>query len=407
MPDGLATAGVSPANEEFSGRSDRVALIGFATDAQTETMLRDGLSDALQTTPDIRRGDIHHAISVLQRGLTPSTLIVDVSGESQPLAALEDLAQVVEPDVTVLVIGDRQDMDFYRRITRGLGVREYLFKPLTAEMVARHFGPVLGGRSDNTSVVRGGRVLTITGARPGVGATTLATNLGWYLGNTVSRHTVILDGDLRTGTAAMMLGVPTTAALLDGLRSPNRLDDLYVGRAVQSAGHRLDVLATETSLVESVDYVAGATKQLLDLLQRRYNFIVIDLPNHGPVLQELRDQAHQTIIVLDPSLPAIRDTLRLLALTPGPRQVRRPLLVLNRAGVAGGLSNTEVEDALQAKPEVVIPDIGRRAREAEMTGKPIITSRGPMREAIAEIALRSAGVRSAASQQGFLSRFFR
>jgi pilus assembly protein CpaE len=145
----------------------------------------------------------------------------------------------------------------------------------------------------------------------------------------------------------------------------------------------------------------------MDLLHRRYNFIVIDLPvNQSQIVQELREAAHQSIVVLDPSLPAIRDTLRLLALAVGPRHVGRPLLVLNRAGAPGGLTVAQVEEALQAKPEILIPDIGRRVREAETAGKPVAALRGPMQDAIAEIARRSVGTHQAERKPRFLRRIF-
>ena len=67
-------------------------------------------------------------------------LVVDVSGEDQPLTALGDLSHVVEPDVCVLVVGEAEHADFYREITRGLGAAEYLPKPLTRDKVLRHFG---------------------------------------------------------------------------------------------------------------------------------------------------------------------------------------------------------------------------------------------------------------------------
>jgi pilus assembly protein CpaE len=408
MPDGLPGTGGIPATEEAGTRSDRPTLLGFANDPATEATLREGLADALKTPPEIRRASIRQAIFALQNGAAPTTLVVDVSGEDQPLAALEDLAQVVEPNVTVLVIGDRQDMDFYRRITRGLGVREYLFKPLTVDMVARHFGTALAGRVDTAAVLRGGRVLSVVGTRAGVGGSTIATNLAWYLGEQAKRHTILVDPDLRTGTAALMLGVQATPALRNAMETPGRLDELYVERAVQAAGPRLDVLASEIGLDERVAYIGGAAKRLIDLLQRRYNFIVIDLPvGHSEILQELGASVHQSVLVLDPTLPAIRDTLRLLALPASPRHIGRPLLVLNRVGMPGGLTAAQVEDALQATPDVSIPDIGRRAREAELSGKPAVLMRGPMQDAVMEIARRSAGVRPAEPHRRLLSRIFR
>ncbi len=407
--NGLSASGIggSPAIEEARGRSDGASVLGFANDAATEAILREGLADALQTVPEIRRANIRQAIIALQRGAAPSTLVVDISGEDQPLSALEDLAQVVQPDVTVLVIGDRQDMDFYRRITRGLGVREYLFKPLTTEMVARHFGTVLAGHTEGGTVLRGGRVLAVIGTRAGVGASTIATNLAWHLGEQAKRHTVLVDPDLWTGTAALMLGVQATPALRNAMETPERLDELYIERAVQAAGPRLDVLASETSLDEHLTYVAGAADRLIDLLTRRYNFIIIDLQiGQSQIAQEFRGSAHQSVVVLDPTLPAIRDTLRLLSQAAASYRVSRPLLVLNRVGAPGSLTVAQVEDALQATPAVLIPDIGRRVREAELSGKPAASVTGPMQDAVAEIARRCAGVRAAETPRRFLAKIF-
>ena len=83
--------------------------------------------------------------------------MVDVSGEDQPLTALGDLAHVVEPDVCVLVIGETNNVDFYREVTRGLGAADYLAKPLTRDNVARHFSAFLRGKTPASQAALGGR----------------------------------------------------------------------------------------------------------------------------------------------------------------------------------------------------------------------------------------------------------
>jgi pilus assembly protein CpaE len=409
MPDGTNgyyDAPISPGT--FSGLSSRghADLLGFATDADTETALREGLIGAIETTPRIRRGNIRQAIQHLRGGIMPSALVVDVSGEANPLAALEELTQLVPPDVTLLVVGERQDMDFYRRLSRGLGVSEYLFKPLTAEIVARNFGPALGLGDSSTTMVRGGRVIAVQGARAGVGASTIAANLGWYLGAIANRNTVLLDANLATGTTALVLGVKPAPALRDGLENPGRVDAQYVERAVLSGGQRLDILASEVPLDEVPTYAPGAAGHLLEILRHRYNFIIIDLPlGNDRLLLELRERAHQTILVLDATLPAIRETMRLLAMPAGPYQVRGPLLVLNRAHTPGNMPLRKVTDLLQVKPDILIPDLGRRAREAELNGTPAADRKGPLRSAIADIAFRAAGVRSTRGRS-LLARMF-
>ncbi|WP_419898749.1 AAA family ATPase [Roseomonas sp. USHLN139] len=383
----------------------RKPLIGFARDAATEAALREGFAEALPGGSDIRRGSLQDAIAAMRQEPTPQLLLVDVSGEAQPLAGLEDLAHVLEPDVRVLVVGEREDMDFYRRLTRGLGVHEYLFKPLVPEIVARLFATALGGLSPLAEGgIRGGRVITVTGARGGSGASTLAVNLAWHLGQLERRHSLLLDTDLHCGAAALLLGGKPGPALREALQNPERLDELYVERAVQPVGPRLGLLAAEEALQQALPAVPGAAARLLALLQRRYNFIVIDLPfRPQPLFGDLFELANQRVIVLDPSLPALRETLRLGAWPASPNQARRPVLVLNKADRPGGLQRAQVEAVLQQAPDVVIPHLPRPLAAAEAEGLPALQRCGPLREAIAELAQETGSVqRLARSRPGWL-----
>jgi pilus assembly protein CpaE len=158
-----------PAEQQSSGRHDRPALSVFVTDARSEEALRDGLSDFVHESIDVRRGGVRAAIANLQKQSTPKVLIVDVSGEDQPLTALGDLSHVVEPDVCVLVVGDLNNADFYREVTRGLGAADYLPKPLSRDKVSRHFGSYVLGQAPSSEGMLGGRAIAVTGVRGGVG----------------------------------------------------------------------------------------------------------------------------------------------------------------------------------------------------------------------------------------------
>ena len=203
---------------------DRVTLMAFVNDAAVEMVLRDGLSDATPEPFEIARGGIRAAIVALQKAETPRCLIVDIAGVDEPLTALRQLSEVVEPDVKVLVIGEFTEVDFYREVTRGMGAREYIAKPLTRDMVVRLFAPIIVGQPIAAQEVNGGRVITITGARGGVGATTIAANLAWHFGVDRNRHTVLLDPDVHTGTAALFVDAPTGPGLRAALEMPDRID---------------------------------------------------------------------------------------------------------------------------------------------------------------------------------------
>lgn len=393
MPDDL---GLPVRGEDGSAqRAAQLELLAFVTDPDAEAVLREALLEVLPTGVDVRRGNVRAAKNALQKLPTPKTLIVDVSGEEQPLVLLGDLAQVVEPDVRVLVIGDRQDATFYRHITRSLGVMEYLYKPVTRDMVARYFGPLITSQPSHHERVHGGFVVTITGARGGVGATTVAGHLAWHFGILARQHTVLLDPDLHRGSAAMLLDAKTTPGLRTAFEAPRRIDELFVERVAQPVSGRLHVLAGEESLEEQPNFAEGAVERLLEALRRRYNMIVADTP-FGPlqVYRDLLFQAKQRVVVLTPTLACVRETLRLLGLPNGPMQARRALVVLNRNGMAGGMTRKQVEDALKFRVDVAIPDLPRRIVGAATMGDPAAAMRGPFQAAIRELAREVAAVRA-------------
>lgn len=384
-----ATRTLAPVEGDAPIRSERPLLVGFARDLATLEALRTGLGElAPAAMLDLRRGSAREAIAALGKLSTPQTLLVDIADEAQPLGVLDELSQVVEPDVRVLAVGDRTDADFYRRLTRGMGVLEYLYKPLTAELVAQHFGPIVVRRPRIDLTLRGGRVLAVSGVRGGVGATTIAVNLAWLLAQVDRRYTALLDGDLHTGTASMMLNVEPGPGLRAALERPERVDELFVERAARPVGERLHVLASEADLTDPLEISLAGPERLVSTMRRRYNFVVIDVPQNtrtGP-LRTLAGLCDQRVLVMEPSLASLRDTLRLLNQPAGPFQIRRPFLVLNRAGRKGGLTLKQVEEGLLQKPDLVIPDLSGRLGEAATLGEPAAARPGVFRTAMITLA---------------------
>jgi pilus assembly protein CpaE len=162
---------------------------------------------------------------------------------------------------------------------------------------------------------------------------------------------------------------------------------------VQRLHDRLHVLAAEEDLTSMPDCAPGAAERLLETLQRRYSYIVLDVPFRAGLLnRRLLELAHQRVLVAEPGLAACRDTLRLLSLPPGPMQTRPGLVVLNRMGRAGGLSRAQAEQALGFAPAVVVPDLPRGVGEAATLGAPAATRNRAFRAAIAAIAQQALGV---------------
>ena len=122
-------------------------------------------------------------------------------------------------------------------------------------------------------------------------------------------------------------------------------------------------------------------------MRRRYNFVVADVPSAPvPVYRELLMLAHQRVLVMDPTLASMRNTLRLLALPNGPDQVRRAVIVLNRLGQPGGLTRQQIEEALEMPIDVAIPYQAGKVSQAATMGTPACVASGGFRNGILALA---------------------
>ena len=365
---------VAPPREKF---------IGFVRDEASAALLQECLAGRIPGDNRVHVVDFQASLSILAAMTTPEVVLVDLSGEDQPVNAVQELAEVVHEGTVVLAVGAQQGINFYRTVTKGIGIREYLHKPLSRDSVMRNLLPFVTAPPEAQGTARGGRMVTVAGARGGVGATTLATNLAWYIATELHRHTTLLDGMLTTGTVGLHLDLPQANGLSTVLETPERVDLLLVERCMQDAAERLYVLAGLEPLGRAVKYQHESVMKFIQTIRSRYNFAVADAGARlEPFARDLLVNAQQRVIVMDPSMISIRNLERLASL-PGSSP---PLLVLNRAGAPGGLARSYMEQTMGLRFDAVIPDLPRIVPRATQLGTPVASLRGPFRTGIASLA---------------------
>src|SRR5207247_2931187 len=210
--------------EESVSLATRNKIVCFVNDEISAAALRKGLEGSNLT---IRRGTIRNAIKMLETDTELFALVADISGIDDPFTELERLASVCPPDVQVALIGESTDISFYRALM-GLGLSEYLPRPLTRDMVQNQLRPKLLGDVAPSPTDRGGHVISICGAQGGAGATSIAINLALQLAETTKAKVALLDLHLQGGEAAVMLGVRPGTGLRIAMEQPTRAATLYL-----------------------------------------------------------------------------------------------------------------------------------------------------------------------------------
>jgi pilus assembly protein CpaE len=363
---------------------ERTSFLGFVSDQASAATLHSVFDPVFPQGGGIHVANFRTTLAILSRMITPRVLLVDLTDEEQPLNAMADLSEVVEPATTVLLIGNHRDLSFYRNVVNGMGVAEYAAKPLTKESVERHFVPLIRGNVTNPALGTHGRLIAVAGTRGGTGSSLVAANLAWLISHELHRHTLLLDSDIHTGTAALSLNTAHGQGLISALEAPERVDRMLIERIAQTVGDRLHLISSLDPLTRQVDYNSASAASLVHLLRQRYKYMIADTGSKlRPFARDLMQMAHHRITVLDPTNLSMRNLERLNTL---PGQSQKTLLVLNQAGRPGGLTQRYMEDALGVRFDAVIPDFPRVIQKAEKYGEIPASIRGPFRTAIMRLA---------------------
>jgi pilus assembly protein CpaE len=383
LPKPIEKAG---ANKLAAGRPQ---FVGFVTDVETEQLLQECLPQLGLGRGTIIRGGIAKAVEHLGQHRSPNILVVDISGLDLPLTGVNELADVCEPGVTVIAIGDRNEVGLYRDLLRA-GVADYLVKPINPQFLSRALMRDHAQTGEASPIHKKlGTLVAFVGARGGVGATTLALNTAWYLANRLSRKIALVDLDLQNGDCALTFDIKPSSGLSEALASPLRIDNTLLERLMTPVGERLFVLSSEEPLEEDLPFTAVAVETLVQVLREQFHFVILDVPRipAAPYRRALA-MADFRVTVVDQTLRSMRDAVRLRKVLGESDGGHRNILVINRHGEGGrhAVSLDEIQHLLEMPPKSVIPFQPSSFTAAAGGAKIAAAQRGKFTDAIATLA---------------------
>jgi pilus assembly protein CpaE len=377
----------------------------YVNDEESSIVLKRCFADLGLFDGSVVRGTIDTAIKDLDRNRSPQILVVDISGVDLPLESMQRLSEVCEPGVEVMVVGERNDIALYRSLSR-MGVAEYVFKPLTYEIVSEILGRVTSGNVQQRTQ-KLGKLVNVLGVRGGVGSSTIACALGWHLSEQVGRRVAIIDFDISFGTCAMLLDSGPNHAFFEALETSERVDMLLLERAATKVTDRL-FLCSSTEPIDASARVAGAGfHTVVSLLRQRFHYVITDLPaTRHDLIDRVVFEDGVMVLVSDASLASAREVGRWRSYF-GPNQANRYLLhVQNKAGGFGDLKPAEFIKAVGTSPDVVVPNDKRIAGTSNVGGQSVMNQRA-LKRACAALATKLSGHQREVQKASFLGRMFR
>lgn len=347
-------------------------LVGFATDeASRDTIARAAEAYGI-SKPEVMAGSIATAVQSLAGLPTPNRLLVDLSGCDDPMADLSALADVCDNGTRVITLGDINDVNLYRTLISA-GIDDYLVKPLAVETVIAALQNQDAATIDPAEDAALAHLVAVVGARGGVGATTIASSCASTIAHDFGARTALVDLDLYFGTCGLALDLETGRGLREALENPDRMDGLFVERAMVRDGENLFMLGTEDDLENAHDVDPVSMQRLIDQLRTEFKCIVIDLPRFAARSQlALLTPPMTVVLVSDPTLAGMRDCKRLHKAIKTAVPTADVSVVLNRVGALKGaeLAQKDFENGAELKVDAVIPFDPKAAAISAGAGKP-------------------------------------
>jgi pilus assembly protein CpaE len=278
----------------------------------------------------IQMGGMAAAIEAYSNAPTPNVIILESEGRSDILTGLDHLAGVCDAGTRVVVIGRTNDVLLYRELVRR-GVSDYVIAPVSPIDVVRAICNLFSTH-DAKPV---GRIVAVTGAKGGVGASTIAHNIAWAIARDLALDSVVADLDLAFGTAGLDYNQDPTQGIADAVFSPDRIDTAFIDRLLSKCTDHLSLLAAPATLDRVYDFGTEAFDSVFDTLRASVPCIVLDVPHQwSGWTRRALISADDILIVAAPDLANLRNTKNLFDLLKSSRpNDRAPLYCLNQVGV--------------------------------------------------------------------------
>jgi pilus assembly protein CpaE len=347
---------IPPPADDHIVPAPRVSVQAFCERVETAAAVQSAAEDRRldKAHLKVQMGGMAAAIEAYRTAPTPNVIILESEGRGTMLAALDQLAGVCDSGTRVVIIGRVNDVTLYRELVRR-GVSDYVIVPVTALDVVRS----ICGLFSVPEAKAVGRIIAVVGAKGGVGASTIAHNVGWAIARDLALDSVVADLDLAFGTAGLDYNQDPPQGIAEAVFSPERVDTAFLDRLLSKCTDNLSLLAAPATLERVYDFGADAFDTIFDTLRTTMPCIVLDIPHQWSAwTKRALIGADDILIVAAPDLANLRNTKNIFDLLKASRpNDRPPLFCLNQVGIPKRpeINANEFAKAIESQPIVAIP----------------------------------------------------
>jgi pilus assembly protein CpaE len=351
----------------------------------------------------------------------PDVVLMDINmPDMDGITATEAMLSQV-PTVQVIMMSVQGEQDYLRRSMLA-GAREFLIKPISAEELysaIRHVhrlqstqrryvptGGAVDGPGPGGEATSNGQMIAVFSPKGGVGTSTVAANLAVALRQLTGKKVALVDGNLIFGDIGVIMNLVSTKTIADLANRISELDRDLLNDVLATHASQVKILLAPPNPQTGELVTADHLRAILEALKKEFDYIVVDTQSsfQDRALAVL-DMADRIVALMTLEMPCIKNIklfLEVAELLEYPAE--KTILVLNKADNRLGIRVENVEENIQHKVMMQIPNAAHEMTLAVNQGVPLVIEKRGHETSKAIFALASTlhngATRAAAGRQG-------
>lgn len=349
---------VAVASSDLTSSAQLLASLeqtGIVKSVKQWTIPADRLPDASETLPDVVFLD-------LNRSPEPFLQFAALLRRAWPAVKLVACSASVPPNPQLLLDAMRS------------GVQDFIAKPVeeaTLRELLQRIEKDLHSRE--TERAANHKLIVIMGAKGGVGATTVAVNLGVQLATFASKRTALLDFARPLGNAHLLLDVHHRFGIRDSVENLDRLDSHFFAGLLTTHKTKLELLGGVTQPEEWQEIDVARLDRVVNVAQNSFDIVLVDMGSQfSSEWSAILRMARLILIVAEANVPSLW-TLerRLMALQGFGIEANRARIIINRWHKGDDEILKSIEKQISRPVFACFPNDFRKASQAMNLGTPL------------------------------------
>ncbi len=337
--------------------------------------------------------------------------VVVIAVEEPIVRAIQSIEAIADllPQAAIVGYSTIRDATTMRKAMLA-GAKDYLPCPLKDEDLINSIHAVMAQEERRRARISGeadepvaaGTVITVFGAKGGIGKTTIATNLATALVQKTNQSAVLVDLDTRFGDVAILMDIPVEHSIADMAVPEEEITREMLQECLYTHNSGVAILPAPIRPTDWRNVHAGHIERIVTLLTQTYDYVILDTPGtFNDIVARALELASMVVLVATVDMASLKDTLLAIDMLRSwnfPQE--KVKLVINATNEASNVQPQEVKRMLGRDVFWSIP-YDRNISTATQLGMPVVVAKPQSKasESMVEMAYALSGVRQQRSQR--------